>query len=80
MSSWHEIDAALGEIPPDHPWYRAVVALVDELKHESYIGVLAPPGQATSNDSRNYDSGRVAMAEDILTRLRGRYSALQPER
>lgn len=63
------IAETLGEIPPDHPWFQAVVAVVEELRVESYGAVLAPPGN-TNNDARNYDSGRVSMAEDVLGRLR----------
>lgn len=80
MSKESVADDPLGEIPPDHPWFAAVKQVVKELRNESYIGAIAPPGQATNNDTRNYDAGRVAMADDVLARLRRRFEESQRAR
>lgn len=81
MSNPNEIsDDPLGEIPPEHPWFAAVMAMVEELRAESYVGAISPPGPATTNDARNYDAGRVAMADDVLARMRRRYQASQRAR
>lgn len=67
----------LGEIPPDHPWYRAIVKVVRDLRSESYPGLVSPPGTMTNAATREYDAGRVAMADDVLTRLQNRFTAAQ---
>lgn len=55
---------AIGEIPIDHPWFQAVLAIVREKKEETYTSLLVPPTH-TSDAGRHYDAGRLSMAEDI---------------
>jgi hypothetical protein len=62
----------LGQIPQEHPWFQAVIGLVREMRSESEPGLLTAPGPTVTNDTRNYDAGRVAMARDIEVRLRRR--------
>ena len=73
-------DDPLGEIPPEHPWFLAIIEMVQGLKSETYESLVAPPGPAITASSREFDAGRCTMADDVLTRLMKRYKAAEKKR
>lgn len=70
----------LGEIPPEHPWFQAIVTMVADLKRETYDSLVAPPGGPVTAATRDYDAGRSSMADDVLTRLRRRQAVAEKQR
>lgn len=68
------LQRALDNIPADHPWSRAIVELIDTLRTETELVLLAPPA-AVSPEDRTYNAGRMAFADDLLARLEAAYRA-----
>lgn len=73
-------DDPLGQIPPDHPWFQAVVQVVQELKGETYQSLVSPPTVGIPSAARDFDAGRCTMADDILTRLESRQREAERQR
>ena len=70
------VERVLLQIPPDHPWARVVVEIIEDMAEDTQSMLLAPPAVCTSED-RVYNAGRVAFAEDLLARLTTWHRAAQ---
>lgn len=58
----------ISHVPPDHPWARCMVQIIEGLADETVPMLVAPPSACSAED-RAYNAGRVAFAEDLLRRL-----------
>jgi hypothetical protein len=61
-----EIANAFAEMDPQHPFYRAVIQLLDEAVTGEQDNVTAPN---LTDAARHYNAGRLAHAKDIRALL-----------